>query len=95
MAVQGVDGRSGESARNLAFINYALLFSAIFFAGPAKLADGTKVIVASALLMFVSVPSRVIERSSVPSPVMKLMPSFTPSVSAPRMRTPDAPSTII
>lgn len=39
MAVQGVDGRSGESARNLAFINYALLFSAIFFAGvPALIA---------------------------------------------------------
>ncbi len=39
MAVQGVDGRSGESARNLAFINYALLFSAIFFPGvPALIA---------------------------------------------------------
>ena len=39
MAVQAVDGRAGESARNLAFINYALLFAAIFFAGvPALIA---------------------------------------------------------
>ena len=40
-----VDGRIGESARNLAFINYALLFSAIFFAGvPALIAAITAVI---------------------------------------------------
>ena len=39
MAVQAVDGRAGESARNLAFINYALLFAAVFFAGvPALIA---------------------------------------------------------
>ena len=39
MAVQAGGGRIGESARNLAFINYALLFSAVFFAGvPALIA---------------------------------------------------------
>lgn len=39
MADQAVEGRVGESARNLAFINYALLFAAIFFAGvPALIA---------------------------------------------------------
>ena len=39
MAVQAGGGRIGESARNLAFINYALLFSAVFFAGvPASIA---------------------------------------------------------
>jgi uncharacterized membrane protein len=39
MAVQAVGGRVGESARNLAYMNYALLFSAVFFAGvPALIA---------------------------------------------------------
>lgn len=39
MAVQAVGGRAGDSSRNLAYINYALLFAAIFFAGvPALIA---------------------------------------------------------
>lgn len=39
MAVQAVGGRVNESARNLAYINYALLFSSVFFAGvPAVIA---------------------------------------------------------
>ena len=39
MAVQSVDGRISDSARSLAIINYALLFSSVFFAGvPAVIA---------------------------------------------------------
>ena len=39
MAVQSVDGRISDSARSLAVINYALLFSSVFFAGvPAVIA---------------------------------------------------------
>ena len=39
MAVQAAGGRASDSARNLAYINYALLFASIFFAGvPALIA---------------------------------------------------------
>lgn len=37
MSFDGVDATSRETARNLAFINYALLFSAFFFAGAPAL----------------------------------------------------------